>query len=83
MMSYRTDDIEFEMVSEGNRQYLVLTVPKFSALTIYHATNGVDFMKKNERGQTLTAGSLPVGTKIDKAILKIEVIDVKLKEAEG
>jgi len=80
-MSYRSDDILYEMVSEGKKQYLILTVPKFSTLTLYHASNGVDFMKKNERGQTLTAGSLHVGTEIDKAVLKIEIIDIKLKEA--
>ena len=81
-MSYRADDIEFEVVSEGNTQHLVLNIPKFSTLTIYHATNGVDFMKKNEIGQTQTAGSLPVGTEIDKVILKIEVID-ELSGDEG
>jgi len=81
-MSYRADDIKYEVVSEDNKQCLVLTIPKFSNLTIYHTTNGVDFMKKNKIGQTLTAGSLHVGTEIDKAVLKIEVIDVKLKETE-
>lgn len=79
-MSYRADEIEFKTDSDGSNQYLFLTIPKFSSLSIYHATNGIDFMKKNEIGQTLTAGSLFVGTEVDKVVLKIEVIDVKLKE---
>ena len=81
-MSYRVDEIEFVRVSKGNRQHLVLTLPKFSTLSIYHATTGVDFMKKDERGR-IEAASLPVGTAVDKAVLKIEVVEMKLKEEAG